>query len=457
MRLSLHARLLLTATLVLAAFLGLTGAALDRAFRASTEEALVERLRAQVFGLLAATEFGADGLELPAELPEPRFSQPGSGLYGAIRGANGAIAWRSRSLLGLPAVFPADLEPGEWRRTALDLAQGRTFNTLSFGVSWEVGATPHRFTVSVAEGSEVVEQQLRGFRRSLWGWLGASALVLLAVQGTILRWGLAPLRRAVRELEEMEAGERPALGSDYPRELRGLTRSINTLLNSERRRLERHRKALADLAHSLKTPLAVLRGLASGGVDAAAKATLEEQVQRMDATVQHQLQRATLPAVPVFARPVAVAAVARRLVATLEKVHADKALRFELELSPGAEFRGAEGDLMELLGNLLDNACKWGREQVRLSAVAQPAGGPDTTAGLELTVEDDGPGIAAADHQRVLARGGRADTRIPGHGIGLAVVADLAEAYGATLAIDRSPLGGARVRLRFPAPRPQPE
>ena len=445
--LSVHTRLLIAASVVLVAFLGLTGLALDQAFRDSARLAVQERLQAQVYMLLGAAEFNdADGLVLPPVLPEVRFSTAGSGLYARVEDEDGGIVWRSLSLvdLGLPA-FPGS-EPGEFRFEEVAASDGTPLFALSFAVSWEVAPdTYRRYVFRVAESKQGFYAQVRRFRQSLGGWLLAASLMLLAVQGIILRWSLKPLRQVAGEVREIESGRQVELAGSYPRELQPLTGSLNAFIRHSRSHLERYRNALGDLAHSLKTPLAVLHGaVEEGGSAERLRETVQEQVARMNRTVEYQLQRAAASGRIALAAPVPVAPVARKMVDTLAKVYAGKRLQFDLHIEEGAAFHGDEGDLMETLGNLIDNACKWSRSRVAIRAATPGAGD------FVLEVEDDGPGIPAEIRRAILDRGRRADPGMPGHGIGLAVVRNIVEeVYRGSLEIGDGALGGARVRMRL--------
>lgn len=446
---SIHARLLVAASVVLVAFLGLTGLALDRAFRQSALAAEQERLRTQIYMLLGVAEVADGGrLVLPQALHEVRFSTPGSGLYARVEDAGGDPIWRSLSLLGLKLPGLIRPAPGEFRFEQAQLGDADPLFVLGFTVSWEVAPEVYRrFTFRVAESQRGFYAQVGGFRRSLGGWLLASSLVLLAVQGLILRWSLKPLRQVTRELEEVETGRRTELAGVYPRELQPLTASLNDFIRHSRSHLERYRNALGDLAHSLKTPLAVLRGAVEGapaGTAEALREAVREQVARMDRTVQYQLQRAAASGRIALAAPIAVAPLAQRVAATLGKVYGDKNLRLAVEIDEQTVFHGDEGDLMEILGNLADNACKWGRTRVALRAGRPQAGE------LVVEVEDDGPGIPAGRRRAILERGERADPTTPGHGIGLAVVRSLVEeVYRGRLEIDDGVWGGARIRARL--------
>ncbi len=448
---SLNGRLLIAASVVLAAFLGLTGLSLDRAFRDSARAAVQDRLQAQVYMLLGAANLDAfNRLTLPQALPEARFSTPDSGLYADVMDSQGALVWHSPSLLGraLP-FFPAVRNPGDMQFAPLDAADQTPLFVLAFTVSWEIARNQYQlYTFRVAETRQDFNDQVWSFRRGLWGWLLASTAVLLAVQGLILRWSLKPLRQVTAEIKAIETGQRAELSGGYPEELQPLTTNLNALLRQGRVHLERYRNALGDLAHSLKTPLAVARGALETDADPGElRRTLSEQVARMNRTVDYQLQRAAASGRTALSAPLPVAPLARKILDSLAKVYAERAPRLRAEIAATTVFHGDEGDLLEILGNLADNACKWCQRQVVVRAWPATHQG---RAELVLEVEDDGPGIPADQAPLLLHRGQRADPTVAGHGIGLAVVRDLVEeVYYGRLEIGRGELGGARVRVRL--------
>ncbi len=441
---SLSARIGLSVGVVLAIFVVLTGVALDQAFHDSARSAMRERLLGQIYLLMAAAEVDAEGrLSMPATFPEPRFTLPGSGLYAQISDNRGAVAWRSHSALGSQPPFSTSLEPGKQRFEERRDSREQPYYVLGFGVNWAADEGRYRFTFAVAEDLSAFYAQIQRYRRSLWGWLGAMALLLLFTQAVVLRWGLKPLRRVAVELAAIEGGRQDRLVQAYPNELRGLTDNLNALLRHERAQQARYRDALADLAHSLKTPLAVLRGALSGSGEKQTLVTaVEEQVGHMDRIVQYQLQRAATAGRATLAAPVGIRPIVLKIIDSLGKVHHGKAVAAEIDMDDSTCFRGDEGDLTELLGNSVDNAYKWCREAVRVSAA-------DHEGHLVITVEDDGPGITALAAERIMQRGARADQAVPGHGIGLAIVHDIAEAYEGQLHIGTSSLGGAKIRIEF--------
>jgi two-component system sensor histidine kinase PhoQ len=442
---SLHGRVAWSAAIVLTVFVLVTAFALDRAFGESVREAREQRLLGQIYLLLGAADLDEDGkLVVPDNLPEARFSQPGSGLYGEVTDEEGKAVWRSSSAVGAAPAFHERLGVGERRfEQRRDAASNVSFLVESQGVSWATGETPRTFTFSIAEDMGAFSQEINRYRASLAGWLGGMVVLLLAVLALTLHWGLRPLRQVRREIERVQAGDQERVVGAYPPELRGLTGSVNALLTHERAQQKRLRNALDDLAHSLKTPLAVMRGaIAEGRVEGQLAAVLDEQVGQMDRIVQHQLQRALTRSALGIGAPVAVRPLAEKLKASLLKLPREKAVAIDLDIASSLSFRGAEGDLLEVLGNLLDNACKWSRSRVRLAGTRSPMG-------VELTVEDDGAGVDPALADRLLERGARADESVPGHGIGLAIVRDIATAYSGAVRIERSSLGGACVVIRL--------
>jgi two-component system sensor histidine kinase PhoQ len=237
----------------------------------------------------------------------------------------------------------------------------------------------------------------------------------------------------------------------HPRELEPLTDSINAFIESERENLERQRNTLADLAHSLKTPLAVLRTqLDSGAQDQDLRQEFDVQLRRMNNLVSYQLARAASSGHKLFSAPLPIESNAEEIVRGLEKVYAGKGVLCEFDIDEGARFHGEPGDLQELLGNLLENAFKWARSRVLLT-IRAGATAPNRRPGLLIAVDDDGPGIRPEQVAVVLQRGVRGDERVQGHGIGLAIVQDIVRSYRGELEVVTSPeLGGARFEVQLP-------
>ncbi len=447
--LSIRSRLIWGAALVLLAFLAGAGWAVQQAHADSVRAARFARLQATIYLLMAGAELNAQGaLLMPVALAEPRLSVPASGLYANIANVERGEDWQSASTLGLNLPFQRQLPTGEWRFEALvaqptagrDKLAGGAFLAATYAVKWLDKGRTAALVFSVLEDKAVFDRELAVFEGTLWRWFGGTGLLLLLTQTLLLRWGLAPLARMTREIRHIEQGEQTKVEGRYPRELAGLTHNLNTLIEQERSRQTRYKHALDDLAHSLKTPLAVLRAaLAEPGQ---LPTLVAQQVSRMDDIVRHQLGRAGATGAALFAPQLALAPVLTRIGDSLTKVYADKQLVFALDCPPELRWRIDEGDAFEMLGNVLDNAAKWARCTVTARLWLE-------AGHLHVRVLDDGPGFG--DPQAVLERRVRLDEQVPGHGIGLAVVRDLVASHQGELTLSRAPAGGAQVDIVLPA------
>jgi two-component system sensor histidine kinase PhoQ len=450
--LSLISRATIATLLVLVGFLGVTGFALDRAYANAALAGLQNRLQSYAYAYLAGTDVSnrSDRVIPPdASQPNSDFLQPGSGLYAVIVGENG-FRWQTPSALGRDLPFDKLLPPGVRKFEGPVATSTGSLYVLSMGVQWEMPS--YRITIYVAESADMYQAGLAAYRRTLLGWLGALGLALLVLQQILLRWSFSPLRRVARDIARIERGSAERLSGPYPPEVSVLTRNLNRFIESEREHLKRYRNTLDDLAHSLKTPLAVARSrLESSDGEAEVRADLLAQVQQMDQIVAYQLARAKASGHSTFAAPIAVQAHAEAVVRSLERVYASKNILCEFDIDEAARFYGEEGDLLELLGNLLENAFKWASHGVLLRVVRiAPRDSRTSRAGLDIRVEDDGPGIPPEQLDRVLQRGVRGDERVQGHGIGLAIVEDIVRSYSGELHVDRSAeLGGACFHVRF--------
>jgi two-component system sensor histidine kinase PhoQ len=445
--LSLQARLLLVALLILLGFAGLTGLALDKAFRESAEAALQDRLQGHMFALLAATEVEEGGkLSFGRQLPDSRFRQPGSGLYASVRHAGEPDpGLQSRSLLGVSLVIPDKPQTGQGQFRTLQLANGTTLYSYTYGAKWEAEGAEYSLVYFVAENMDSYHEQISQYRNNLWGWLGLATVLLLLAQAGVLRWGLRPLRRVERDLAKIKAGDKDRLDEDYPRELHGLTQNLNLLLQTTQKQLARYRDALGNVSHSLKTPLTVLCGAVLHHSDQEElKQTASEQLDHMQQIIDYHLQRAATAGPVQLGKPIAIKPVAERILNTLKKSYADKSITVELVVDDDVKFYSDEGDLFELLGNMLDNAFKWCHERIVITAEN------DRQRGLNLYVDDDGPGIPPEVGKQVLERGKRIDPHVEGQGLGLAMVHETVLLYGGQLQIKTSSLGGAAISLHLP-------
>ena len=438
---SLQTRLMVTVAAVLGTFLVVTGGILERSFAASVLSGAEERMRLVVYGLLGAVEDRGDTLEFPDELGDPRLSMPDSGLYAYVDTADGAVIWRSPSLLVTAIDETAGRRPrpgsGGFEAVEGDAGSAGLFR-FGYTVVWE-DVDDAELTFWVLADQAPFQAEIAEFRRNLALGLVGATLLLIVAQVAALRWGLGPVRRMTERIGALQAGRRGDIGEDYPRELSGLALTLNRFVERERDNRERYRRAMGDLAHSLKTPIAVLNN-ASAELPADARRLFAEQLERMENTVAHQLSRAAALRPVVPRETVEVGPLLERLGRTLDKAYADKGVA--MSTSGNARVRGDERDLLEMLGNLLENAYKYCGSRVQVAV----RGG----AAVCVVVDDDGPGVPAEARARVVERGARGDSLHAGQGIGLAIVVELVEAYGGRLSIADSDLGGARVTLEIP-------
>lgn len=433
--------------------MGLTGFFLDRAFNNSLTVAEHSRLRAHINLLLSVadlrdTRAGKSQLNLPITLIEADFEQPNSGLYAYVYNDKGELVWNSNSasLFAKPDYDQLALKskPGQMVIEPVSIDDKRFF-VGNYQVLWEdARAQSHPFRFVVMHSGDAFDAELKAYRSELWRWLTTAGLFLLIAQALILRWGLRPLPQLARALKSMQAGDTSTIEGEHPKELQRIVNNLNQVLDREQALRQRYRNSLADLAHSLKTPLAVLQSKLSATNDPDHE--LEEQVTRMSQVVTYQLQRAVSSQQQGTFRRCQLEPIAQRLFATLQKVYYDKRMQQSLELSPNAWVGGDEQDVMEMVGNLLENAFKYGKSQVHMSSRIDGNH-------IEIDIEDDGPGVPPSHRDRIIKRGQRLDTSIPGQGIGLAVATEIVQSYNGQIAILDSALGGACFRLRLPLPQ----
>ena len=443
---SIRARLVWSAFAVLLAFLAGAGWAVQQAYVDGVRAARFARLQTTIYLLMAGAELNANGsLLMPAALAEPRLSLPASGLYANITNPDKGEEWQSSSTLGLNPPFQRSQAAGQWFFETVNASpvqspgkseDAASFLAASYAVKWSVNDQSAPLVFSVLEDKSGFDQEVQAFKYTLWSWLGGTGVLLLLTQTLLLRWGLTPLRQMAKEIQQIERGEQAKVQGRYPSELAGLTHNLNLLVDQERARQTRYKDALDDLAHSLKTPLAVLRS--SLDEPAELPRMVAEQVTRMDDIVVHQLGRAGASGAARFAPFLVLAPILSRIRDTLAKVYAEKNLVFALDCPPALAWRIDEGDAFEILGNVLDNAAKWAKGKVAVQLWTE-------ANRLHLRVLDDGPGFA--DPQRAPQRRVRLDERMPGHGIGLAVVRDLVASHQGTLTMSTSEWGGAQIDI----------
>jgi signal transduction histidine kinase len=399
-----------------------------------------------------------EGPSEPDYWGEGLFVQTHSGWYWQMKPLDGKPAeiLQSRSLAGdyLPLPSEEGIEPNEKEIRWGDLVgpAQQAVRVAEMIYQFGSGKSAQRYSVAVAGRLSEVDDNLAAFRSRLIQALALAGVGLLAATLFQVRFGLLPLSRMERALAAIRSGEASRLEGRLPAEVRPLQQELNALLKSNQEIVERARTHVGNLAHALKTPLAVLINEARKDDSPLARMVIE-QADTMTGQVNLYLDRARMAArIGVIGRVTEVGPVAESLVRALERLYRDKDLSYAVDCPPGARFKGERHDLEEMLGNLLDNASKWARSKVSVAVSAHPPLNGDATASgwLHIHVDDDGPGLTSEQRSQPIARGRRLDETKPGSGLGHSIVADLAYCYNGRFELDRSAAGGLSARLTLP-------
>lgn len=407
-------------------------------FEAGLRRNLAIQLEDEAAGLLAAMVRGPDGLQLDPARIHPRYHRPFSGHYFRIRLPQ--QVWRSRSLWDSSPAWPARNGLAEH---LIDGPHGQRL--LVFRGEYRRGDTP--IGIEVAQDYTPILDSFAQVRLSGLGVVALALLALLLLQRYAIRRALRPLEQTRRQIAQLQAGRRQQLDPDTPEELQPLVAQINRLLAHTEATLQRSRHAVGNLGHALKTPLAVLTSLARReelAAHPALQARLLDSLEQVEQRLALELGRARLAGDTLPGAFFDCDAELPALFDTLAMVHG-QTLDLRWHSDDGCHLPWDREDLLELLGNLLDNACKWAKTRVVLGIEATPGG-------FRLRVDDDGPGIAPALRETARTRGMRLDEGIPGHGLGLAIADDIIRAWHGEWFLEDSPLGGLRVRIELPRP-----
>ncbi|MCC6195794.1 MAG: sensor histidine kinase [Burkholderiales bacterium] len=453
LRESLRVRLLAGTLIWILASIAVAGWGLDALIRDHVERQFLAELRTHLDQLTANLVVGKDGApELSTPLTDPRFSRPYSGLYWQVDRVAGSTAsaapglLRSRSLWDYILDVPHGTVPdGELHQHRVPGPQGTRLTAIERSIyPAQQPDQAIRLIVAADEAGMIVPMQR--FRGMLWVALGllATGLVAAAVMQVVI--GLAPLARVRRELTAVREGKAQLMAGPFPAEVKPLVDEFNVVLGQNAEVVERARTLAGNLAHALKTPLSVLANAARAEGDGEFAQLVGDQIEIARRQVDYHLRRArSAAATRVPGARTAVIPIVEGLVRAMQRIHADRHL--ELAVVPMAEglaFRGEEQDLQEMLGNLLDNACKWARHRIELSAKHE-------YGRLTITIDDDGKGIARERRQEIVQRGARADEQVEGSGLGLAIVDELARLYEGEIRLEDSARGGVRAVLILPA------
>lgn len=409
--------------------------------------------------LAESTARGGHSPDVPKNVGETLFEMNQSGWY-----------WQIRPTKPESGIM---LVSGSLATGRIELASDPTENTDEEGIIWRNETAPNgqpirvaemRYRLGTAEDGPLysfivagpldwLDARIARFTTILAGAFAAAGALLLAMTFLHIHFGLAPLQHVERGLQSIRSGESERLDGDFPAEIQPLQVELNALIRSNQEIIDRARTQVGNLAHALKTPLAVITNSA-GETDGAFAKKVAEQADLMRDQVNHYLDRARIAArAETIGRVTDVGPVAAALQRTLERIYRDRNVVITTDLPHGLKFQGEKHDLEEMLGNLLDNACKWADRNVYLTARELKADGTGM-AGLLVAIEDDGPGLSAEQRKQLGKRGVRLDETKPGSGLGLSIVSDLACSYRGSLRLDESEHGGLRAILALPGPSP---
>jgi signal transduction histidine kinase len=451
---SIATRLFLTAAALSSVVLLLASVFFTAYYRQEAEEVFERRLDVYLRAIVAdVSESGQEGRTGPGQLGDPQFELPGSGWYWQITRMDDAAheIKASRSLFAkrLPSLanlgVPAQI--GGFRRGFAQGPDGRRLRIVERVI--DVGDTGI-YLVQVAASDEEIEEQIARFRFELTIAFAALAIALAVVAAFQVRFGLRPLRLLQDELVSIRRGERDHIVGSYPSEVAPLADELNLLIGANRDILERARTQVGNLAHALKTPLSVMVNEADAAPSPLAE-KVGEQARIMRDQISFYLDRARAAARGrALGSATQVAPCVDALLRTFAKIYGERGVRFLGGASPELRFLGERQDLDEMIGNLLDNAGKWAKREVRVAVATDASSGGDGRSALIFTIDDDGPGLAPHLRAEATKRGRRLDETKPGSGLGLSIVVDLAAAYGGALELDDSASGGLRATLRLP-------
>ncbi|MBN8963311.1 MAG: sensor histidine kinase [Rhizobiales bacterium] len=451
---SLATRLFVSATVWVVVVLLITGVVLSSVYRSATERAFDRRLNLYLRTLVAEVATPEEGNDHQFQsLGEPLFDLPLSGWYWQIirEDTPKPEVRASRSLWDkkLPKLEDEHipLSASGVRQGYVSGPEGQDLRMVERPV--DLGADG-RFLVTVAGDATEIYEETRAFDYYLFGTFAALTIGLLLTTVFQVRFGLAPLKRISDAIADIRSGRAERLEGSFPVEIAPLARETNALIEANREIVERARTHVGNLAHAVKTPLSVIVNEATArGADPFATKILE-QASVMRDQVAHHLERARIAARPTIVATVTeVEPVIEALGRTMEKIH--RGIDIEVSAPAKAKFRGERQDFEEMVGNLVDNACKWARAQVSIKVDLRPAIDTERQAMLHIVVDDDGKGLSPDERAQVSRRGKRLDESKPGSGLGLSIVVDLAALYGGRLTLDAAPLGGLRAELILPS------
>ena len=452
---SLKRRFLLLTTAIAIEVMLVSVFIIDVSYRNEFRQSLYETLRLHIFSIMSVTESDDDSIYIPDIFYNPKLNTLDSGLWAAVLDENKNVLWQSLSVERIPKDIPVGEKVGDWKFDSID-QEGHTVLTASYYIAWNEGSQAHRYYFIAAENQSVLDETIQRFRLWLFGGFSLITLVLLICQIFALHKAFRPINKLEDEIALLEEGKQGALSPDYPVELNGVTSNLNALIEKEHNQRERYRSCMADLAHSLKTPMAIINNEIKKMPH---NEVMNNAIQRIDQSIEYQLRRAVMSGHTIVDRGVSIQEVLDLVLEALAKLYSDKGISIRHQVDKDLLFIGDENDLMEIFGNLLDNAYKYAHQQIHITVtqdnqtqhqVKHQTQDQKQNQTLTFVIEDDGEGFCETKKTTIFTRGERLDQQNLGQGIGLAVVYDIVKNYNGQIESATSPLGGALFRIMIP-------
>ena len=409
---------------------------IDFSYREELQKSAHHRLKLHIFNLLSVAEYQQGTLHLPAVLTNPGFNAEQAQLWAVVLDDQKNIIWQSLSLDNAPTHLPQSATVGHW------LFATRFFNdieyiTTSYAITWENKQTYH---LVVAEAANTLNALIIRFRTGLLVGFFIMTFMLLSIQFWVLNLAFRPIHTLEKEIIQLEKGQQAKLQQDYPLELSGVAKNLNALIEKEHCQREKYRGSMADLAHSLKTPIAIIKSELENIPN---NTTIHNAFMRINDTIEYQLRRAVISGHNLLSKGTNIQSTLNLVLSALDKLYKEKSIKTQYHVGQDLHFLGDENDLMEIFGNLLDNAFKHAKSKIVVSVSQEQHS-------LVIAIEDDGNGIDQEQGQGIFHRGKRLDETNQGQGIGLAIVQNIVDSYQGQIELSRSTMGGAKFTMTFP-------
>ena len=441
---SLRKRFFINSAIVVITVMVVSALLIDISYRHELEKSEQEKLKLHIFNLLSVTNFQNGQTTLPIVLSNPGFNTPDSELWAVVLDNKKKVVWQSLSIDHLPTLFPKAPDLGQWKYGKLYL-NNQTFFTTSYTIQWGRSGRVKKesniptFNFLVGQQTDRFNDTVQRFR--IWLIVGFILFTasLLAIQYLVLKFSFKPINMLGDEIQRLESGEQNKLNEQYPKELASVTDNLNMLIEKEYKQREKYRAGMADLAHSLKTPISIITAEVT---QHPSNTVLNDALSRINNTIEYQLRRAVISGHNLLAKGTDITATLDMVLSALEKIYKDSHISVSTEVTEHCQFMGDENDLLEIFGNLIDNAFKHADSQIVIKCC-------ENENTLTISVEDDGKGVPTDKVNDIFKRGTRLDETVQGQGIGLSIVENIVSSYDGELSLNRSELGGAVFTVRF--------